>query len=88
MLIFISGQIVAANFLSLSENGNFFAEFSLKSVPFCDSDAQKKPIIERHMVIFYSKSTYSGGQRWFYVTVRYSLHIPYVNYLSHEAQYR
>ena len=51
MLIFISGQILAANFLTLSENGYFLAEFLFKSVTFYDSDAQKEPI-ERRMALF------------------------------------
>ena len=51
MFIFTSGQILAANFLTLSENGYFLAEILLKSVAFCDSDAQKEPI-ERHMGLF------------------------------------
>ena len=51
MFIFVSGSILAANFHTLSENGYFLAEILLKSVNFCDSDAQKEPI-ERHMALF------------------------------------
>ena len=38
---------MAANFLTLSENGYFLAEILLKSVTFCDFDAQKEPIERR-----------------------------------------
>ena len=44
MLIFISGQILAGKFLTLSENGYFLAELLLKSVAFCDSELRRNQL--------------------------------------------
>ena len=44
MLIFRSGQILAANFHTLSENGYFLAEVLLKSVAFCDSELRRNQV--------------------------------------------